>query len=1259
MNTLSRRLLRIAAWIAILGSIAFAGLVLSVKYVFLPKLGEQRAFIERSVSHAIGLPVELGELAADWRGINPRLRLDKVQIKAPGQGTPLVLPHIEAAVSWTSVLFLEPRLAELRLQAPQLTIRRDRAGQVYVAGIRIDDKDTGGGFPDWLLRQRLILVSDAEITWLDEKTGASPLKLTKLHAALHSLLGRHRFGLTALPPTDVAHKIDLRGDLRGDSINEPTGWSGQIYSRIDAVDLAAWNRYAPWSQETVRGERGHLRFWLKLKKGLPQEVVGDARLHNISLQFAEDLRTLAFRELDSRIVWQRLKNDVHAIHTEGLRYTTATGGSSSAAKLGLQLRIDAEGRFKPIQAEAEGLRLEAVTALADAIPLPKNMHDLIERLSPRGLVDFAQVKAIDGNRYAVAARVHDIGVNAYDRMPGFRGLSGRIAADLDGGEAEIDSRNLSYDDAHLFRNPLAFDRVEARLKWQTPKQGGFKLDIAKLKLANADLDGEGHGSVLARPGQPVQTDIEATLKRGEARAVWQYLPHQINADTHGWLKRSLAGGHATEVRLVLKGSLDKFPFDKGGGDFEVGMRLHDGVLDYAPGWPGIDNIQGTLTFHNQAMTLVAQPGARIHGIPLGEIRAVIPDLHHTYDEMLRIRGSASGPTQRFLDFIRNSPVFEHSGRFTEFMRAEGNGALTLALDLPLRHVVDTTVNGAYQFSGNRIDPGQGLPVLAGAGGKIEFSEKSVNAKQLRATLFDQPAEIGIASEAGGRVRVDLRGRASAKAIGERLPKAIAQRIAGTADYRAQLSLKARKTSLQIESDLVGLASTLPPPFDKKAAASMPLTIGKSDGAEGFELRYANLFSANMVPGDNGLKRATFRLGRGDVALPAEGIALRGSLVALDLDAWLALMPGKDADKAPVLNDVNVSFGTLTWGKRPYRDINIQAKPIPKGWQLKLNGREVQGDARYHTAEDGSPARITGQFKKLLIPERKDAEAGNEAADEPSHQIDIQAERFGLDDQDYGALKLRLTPMPKRWQVREFVLTSPDGQIDLSGELSTTGQRKSVLELKAKASNLGRLLARLGHPDTIKRGEGEANGHISWQGGSKQFEFTRLSGDLAIKAKNGQFTKVDPGVGRLLGILSLQSLPRRITLDFRDIFSEGFAFDEIEGNVALDSGNATLKGMHMNGPSAKVTMSGQIGLADETQTLHVVVTPRLEDSLAVGAALIGGPVVGVGAYVASKILKDPLGQATTFEYQVTGSWADPKVVRLPPTAKPDQPQEDKP
>jgi uncharacterized protein YhdP len=162
----------------------------------------------------------------------------------------------------------------------------------------------------------------------------------------------------------------------------------------------------------------------------------------------------------------------------------------------------------------------------------------------------------------------------------------------------------------------------------------------------------------------------------------------------------------------------------------------------------------------------------------------------------------------------------------------------------------------------------------------------------------------------------------------------------------------------------------------------------------------------------------------------------------------------------------------------------------------------------------------------------------------------------------------------------------------------------------------------------------------------RIDYGSLSGRLALKAAKGQFMKVDPGVGRLLGVLSLQSLPRRVTLDFRDIFSDGFAFDSIIGSAKIASGVAVTDDMAMAGPAASVAITGRADLAKETQDLTVRVVPTIGDSIAVAAGVVLlNPIIGAGALLAQRLLRDPLGQMLAYEYRVTGSWAEPKVIRV--------------
>jgi len=180
---------------------------------------------------------------------------------------------------------------------------------------------------------------------------------------------------------------------------------------------------------------------------------------------------------------------------------------------------------------------------------------------------------------------------------------------------------------------------------------------------------------------------------------------------------------------------------------------------------------------------------------------------------------------------------------------------------------------------------------------------------------------------------------------------------------------------------------------------------------------------------------------------------------------------------------------------------------------------------------------------------------------------------------------------------------------------------------------------------VKGGGTQAGGTLRWPGGVEDFALAGLAGDLDVTVKKGQFLKVEPGAAKLLGILSLQALPRRIALDFRDVFSEGFAFDEILGDVHLERGSAYTRDLKMNGPAARVSMSGVVNLVAESQNLRVNIQPRLEDTVALAGALIGGPGVGISALIASRLPKNPIGQALYFDYSVTGTWGEPVITKL--------------
>ena len=1250
---LLRRLIHYAYYVAGGAVIVVSLVALALKFWFMPDVDRFRPDLEAAASRAVGVPVRIGALVADWHGINPRLTLRDVRL-VPASGEPLVLPQVEAVGSWWSLALLEPRLRRLDLEQARFPLRRTPDGIIHLAGIAINGPGDPSPFPDWLLRQSRIVFRDAQVTWLDEKLGAPPLRFEGVRLLMENGFGHHRFGGVALP-SGGAGRLDLRGDFRGKSIHQPQTWSGRFYARVEGARFGEWPQWVPWAQEAVKSGHGDLRFWLDLARGQVAELTGDARLEDITLSMRQDLPDLRFDALEGRVGWTREKAS-HTVSVDNLRFKTPDTPTTAPARLRLNLTPDGQGGFSRVEAEAGNLRLEALTALSGALPLPRRGHDLIATLTPRGLVESARGHWAGPGDYALHLNIQEGGARAYASLPALSGLDLRVDANQRGGKATLTGRDFRLDWPTIFRHELAFSRLEAQADWHRDGEA-LELAFQARRLANPDLEGTAQGSIrLPGHGSPV-VDIRAHLTRGQANAVHRYLPHQVADSAYHWLRRGLVSGHSDDTRLVLKGDLAHFPFDRGPGEFRVSVRMVDGVLDYAPGWPRIEGVHGMLTFHDKAMSLVADRG-RILDARLGPVKVEIPDLHYSPEEIVRVEGYARGETGAFLDFVRQSPVDDYTGHFIRPFTARGQGMLALKLALPVKRMDDATLGGAFTFQNNTLWPGGNMPELSGVNGAITFTEKSVRGQGIQLRVLDMPARLDLDNQATG-LRVRLAGNASAEALRPHLPTPLAGKVRGATPWQADIGLNAsgQSAGLTLTSDLAGLALDLPAPLGKAAAQSVALKIHhqpEADGSDRITARYGTLAQVNARLPKAGEARVNVHLGTGEAQDPTDpGLWINGNLRFLDLDTWRRqnwALAAQDTDgKSPLpFRQASLTFGEVLVFDRRLHDTYVRLQPSGKGWNLQVAGREMAGELV--TVPEPQGQRLLASFKRLSLPDPENTVAlttpSGPSEDIRFTNVQLKIQSLAWKKRELGELRLRLSPVKTGFQVDHFLLSPPEGRLEGKGMVSDHARRPTRLQIRLSTQNLGKLLARFGYEDAVKGGEAELGGTLSWMGSPEHFDLSTLGGDLELSAQKGQFLKVDPGAGRLVGVLNLQSLPRRINLDFRDVFSQGFAFDEIVGQVHLERGIAYTKDLRMNGPAANVSMSGLVSLDRETQNLALKIQPRLEDTVAVAGAILGGPAVGLGTLLANKMLKNPIGQAMGFEYTVSGTWKEPVITKVP-------------
>ncbi|HWV17139.1 MAG TPA: YhdP family protein [Rhodocyclaceae bacterium] len=1301
------KLRRPLLWLALIGYFAFAGLFLTLRYAVLPHIADYRSDIEQAIVAAIKLPVAIGGIEADWQGLRPRLLLHDVRVADQAGRPALGFERIEAVVGWSSLWHFDLRLHRLSIDAPELNMRREADGRIFIAGLPLNQDDSEDArLSDWVLAQGQIVIRDATLNWDDALRQAPTLTLKKVNFNLRNNGRRHRFGLTAEPPAALATRLDMRADVRGGDLAQFDRWLGQLYAELDYADLAVWRTWVDYPITLTRGSGG-LRLWMDFSAAQPQDkarpaeetspeaaafasritaITADVALSDVQMRLGAKLPMLDLQRLHGRFSAQRDGGDFVAEGRKLALSTQAVAGGPGAIDLGpldfrVALGMDETGRAERMDANFNTLDLGKLDALAAYLPLPEEYVRQLAKLELEGRIDELESRW-DGRRqrYAIKGRFHDLGIASYDALPGVRKLSGSIDGTDTGGSIVLNSRNAQLSLPSVFPEPdIALNKLDAKLNWKR-KDSKYDVNIETLSFANADAEGTAQGRYHGETGKPGSIDLNAQLKRAEGTAVWRYLPLAVNQDARDWVRQGILDGHSNDVKLVLKGDLAKFPFPDGSGTFKVLVKAHNATVRPTPAWPDITGIDGDLAFVGVGMFINAHKG-QVLGASLSGVRAEIADLDSVIDQTLTISGKAKGPTQEFLNFIEASPVGERINHFTAPMAASGNGELDLKLKLTLHDLDQSTAEGSYLFDNNKLTPDPSLPQLTEVHGRLDFTGDGISVKEAHANMLGAPVVIKVATETDGRIEVDAAGQFNVAAMRKLYPMPLFDQLSGSGRWKGLFSIRKNDVDVRITSDLVGLTSNLPEPFNKTAAAPMelrierktlaPETAGKKPARapagpqrEMQEIVLGKLLRAQFLRnvGASEIQRGYMALGNGAEAarLPERGVLFSADLARFDIDFWQRMLTSssgnasKSAGKSPSkdsslpFNQLDLRTNELVFLNRTLQDVRLNAQSSGTLWKADFRSKGVSAQLDWQPGKDGKPGRISGRIPQLTIPDPNQqvteiARLQDNAGDQlPALALVI--DNISVRGHHWGAVTLDAENRGGYWNAK-FSVNNEDGSLSGDGRWRPDAQQHDTqINFRLKASSLEKLLARAGYADAIRRGTVNLEGNLDWNGSPLNIDYPTLNGKLKVDMQNGQFKKLEPGIGRLLGVLSLQSIPRRVTLDFRDIFSEGFAFDSIRGDVNVSQGVMETREFAIQGPAATVRMSGNVNLPAETQNLNVRVQPVLGDTLAVGA-MIANPAIGAVAWLAHKVLKNPIDQAFAFEYQVTGKWEDPKVAKI--------------
>lgn len=757
--------------------------------------------------------------------------------------------------------------------------------------------------------------------------------------------------------------------------------------------------------------------------------------------------------------------------------------------------------------------------------------------------------------------------------------------------------------------------------------------------------------------------------------------------------------HHLPFKTAAAPSVFRISAQLSGVDFDY-LPVSFQPADAAP-WPGLRGFSGQLVLDHLKLNIVNATSnmAGLGGVRLSEGVVDLDDLggNTRLTVKTRAKGSASG----MLGFVQGSPLKVLTGSALAQTTVGGDTDVGVTLKLPLFDLNAFTVAGTVKFEGNDLKLHPAAPLLARTRGTLAFTEQGFVVLGGNTRVFggDLKFEGGLRPNPQGVARLQFRGQGVASAEGLRdgelgAASRLFQNASGSAPYTAQLGFRGGVPELQVVSQLQGMALNLPAPLGKTAEASLPLRLDTAVLGVNGDLATTDRVSLELgsalaplvsLQYERDITGTAPRVLRGSVAvgldagdaapMPATGVVGNLRFDRLDLDAWsqLASRSGvrvptaatlgaidQDAELAYLPTTLALRTNRLTVEGRNFNRVVVGGSREGTQWRANVTADELNGYVEVRQAGPNTAGSVFARLARLKL-EPSVATEVEQLLSQPTSvpALDIAVEDLEVAGRRLGRVEVEAVNRgaPTRageWRLTKFRLAVPEARLSATGNWAplsgATGaqpgeQRRTALSFRLDVDDSGALLARFNRPGLIRGGKGRIEGSVGWIGSPLAPDYPSLSGQLQADFERGQFLKVEPGAGRLLGVLSLQALPRRLALDFRDVFSDGFAFDFVRGDARIEQGVLFTNNLQMKGVNAAVLMEGTADLAREQQDLKVVVVPEINAGTASLIATAINPAIGLGSFLAQFLLRQPLQSAGTQEFRVSGSWADPQVAKV--------------
>ena len=1242
-------------WRALLTLLVGLAIAVSTLTVMLSMLPSVNDALTEAIEVRTGFRADIGSLEGEMSGFRPRLKVtdlviyegvatDKPQARLvpQSQNTPLFQAgRLQITVNpWRSLLQRQVILSEMKARDVDIPARLENAAGSIV--IPIDP----GVFASEIER---LTLKNTKVSLLRNYGDEQDMLQLEVDLDLKRDGSLRELQLSARGDGDL--RINATGAGMGDPF-DLRGFRGGINGQITASDIAAM---ASFFDLPVSG-RGDILFWTDAANGVfASTFKADGQ---VSIRTAENssneiaLSVLGVAESEGSGAW--LNFEAIDLALDGARLTLED--------IHLGLFVD---EWAVLMNDVD-VASAAATVLRAGL-LPSNVVDIIQSMRPSGQINAV---SLEGDYRSTGVRraaidIRNLGIIENAPLPGIANLSATVGYKNGVGSIQVQSEDFSFSIPTQFKAPLALGSVSALADFKIVDDRILITDgraysdagdfIARgLISANLPLNKE------SRVGPELSVILGA--KTAPSSRVLKFTPYTIDPEAYAWMQSSIGEGAAKDVGFVMRGGLRRrdYPFRS----IQVSALADLETVQLMPGLPPAKSLTGHVAVDNALVTFdlssaevgtLQVPSALVQ---VGRVKGI---------QLLKTYADVVGSVPDAISEIASIPYIpDKVGEALRRLDTTGSMTAQFDLSLPIKgapRIPEITTRGLVadtQFSY------EGLPVtVADVEGNIVYEyPQGISGGALKGRLFEEQITLNLNPES---VDLDLSAVGFSLFTEANLSASNLARLTGLQVPETLLSGKSKFSiamqagsgvRLQVLSDLVGIESRFPAPFNKAPAAPLPVELDLEFSATPtLAVTYGEVLSGFAIQKPGGWS-AVARIGgvlddelAGADTIPENTIAVSGQLTELDLTAW--------SDAAAELGVSSAGGNVMAqWKAFGIESVKLGTAQIPDvvtsgqygGGELsaELVSDLATGHIDYNRDTNLLSARVTALDLDQL-PDFGEDLASSESrgfeveSDLPHISVDVGAILLGA--QNLGSLSFELDATPDAVRV-----SSIDGVVDgvTFGEknevewmLGDTPSTKASITLELGPSDT--TLTRFNTDSVVNFASGTVSSELVWAGSPLDITLENTTGQAELQLNGGSFLPVSSqatGPLRFISIFNLAGLVQRANVN--QLFDPGLTFDKATGDLALDGERVVINEFAIRNGGGSLDLGGNFHIARETIDAELTVTLPLVENIPWVAALAGGLPIAAGAYLASRVFEDQVTRLSSGVYSVTGPASAPEV-----------------